>query len=59
MINQMLVQDFISLYVKSNLRKKFLRIMIEWDGRRDVVNSFYDLDVLNIKLKESGECHYV
>ena len=32
---------------------KFYKLMIQWDGRRDVGSAFYDLDVLQMKLQEA------
>jgi hypothetical protein len=44
-----------SKYVPVELHKKFLELMIEWDGSPSVRYAFYDLDVLKMKLKEAKE----
>lgn len=41
-------------YGKS-IASKFYSLMKEWDRRSDVWNSFYDEDLLKIKLKEANE----
>lgn len=38
-----------------NVATKFLELMVEWDGRKDVYNAFYNEDVLQMKLKEAQE----
>ncbi len=36
-------------------REKFIELMIEWDGSTDVVNSWYDWNVLTMKHNEAIE----
>jgi len=53
---QMQVREFTNKYVPLENRKKFCQLMKEWDGDNyNVLNSFYDMDVLKMKLKESNE----
>lgn len=49
------VRTFMSKYVPAELHKKFLQLMIEWDGSPSVRYAFYDLDVLKMKLQEAKE----
>jgi hypothetical protein len=51
----MQINDFIQKYVPLENRKKFTTLMKEWDGNNTVLRSFYDMDVLKMKLKESNE----
>ena len=53
---QMQVSEFINRYVPLENRKKFNQLMKDWDGDdRVVLQAFYDMDVLIMKLKESNE----
>lgn len=49
------VKIFMSKYVPYELQKKFLELMQEWDGLPSVRYAFYDLDILEMKLKEARE----
>lgn len=49
------VSTFMSKYVPIELYPKFNRLMIEWDGSPSVRFAFYDIDVLQMKLKEARE----
>lgn len=56
----MQVKKFVNKYVPLENRKKFCQLMRDWDGDNFVSNSyvldaFYDMDVLEMKLKESKE----
>ena len=52
---QWLVSDFINTNVPVLLKPTFLSLMQEWDGSMNVLCSFYDQDVLVMKLKEARE----
>lgn len=39
----------------SEIAKKFRSLMIEWDRRHDVLDAFYDIDVLKMKKREAIE----
>ena len=49
------VSNFANKYVKTEYRREFHRLMVEWDGRQDVGLSFYDFDLLQQKYVESKE----
>jgi len=51
----MKVSEYKDKYILSEYRQKFMELMIQWDGRCDVGSSFYDLDVLEMKHRESME----
>jgi hypothetical protein len=53
--SQWQVSTFMSKYVPHDLYPKFHQLMIEWDGSQSVRFAFYDLDVLQMKLKEAKE----
>lgn len=53
-IKQIHVRDFYNGVVSehsSEIASRFYHNMVEWDGRKDVLNAFYDKDVLDMQLK--------
>lgn len=56
-LKQMCVHDFIRKFVPSSLRGIFYRLMVQWDGQQNVDLAFYDIDVLQARLKESKEIY--
>lgn len=55
MATQWQVSTFMGKYVPHDLYGKFHELMVEWDGSPSVRFAFYDLDVLQMKLKEAKE----
>ena len=51
----MQVRDFVGEHVADEYRSKFYQLMQEWDMSPNVYNSFYDMDVLFMKLDEAKE----
>jgi hypothetical protein len=51
----MMVNEFVGKYVPMEYRKKFNQLMREWDGSFGTSWSFYDMDVLYMKLDEAKE----
>ncbi len=52
---QKLVLDFIIDHVPIENRPKFFALIKKWDGGKGVLNSFYDLDILERFKKEAME----
>lgn len=51
------VRGFINKYVKEENQARFLELMVEWDGDKSVIDSFYDFDLLEMKHKEAKEAN--
>ena len=52
-LKQMQVKDFVHKYVLPSLQRQFYALMRQWDGWSDVSGAFYNMDLLNMKLKEA------
>jgi len=50
---QMLVSDFIFKHVPKKYQSKFNENISLWDGSPDYHQSFYDIDVLEMLLKDA------
>ena len=55
MNKQMAVKDFYWKHVPVNHRIKWLELMEEWDQSTDVYTAFYDITVMQDRLKEARE----
>ena len=55
MPNQMQVKSFVANCVPQEYRKKFYKLMEEWDGDIYVSLAFYDVDLLHMKLIEAKQ----
>lgn len=49
------VYEYISNKYGANVASKFYDLMVEWDGSKNVLSSFYNKDVLDMKLNEALE----
>lgn len=49
------VYEYISNKYGANVASKFYNLMAEWDGSKNVLSSFYNKDVLDMKLNEALE----
>jgi hypothetical protein len=54
-MDQMNVRNFANKYVPLEYRKRWWKLMREWDKNPDVHNAFYNKDVMYMKLTEAKE----
>lgn len=57
----MKVKDFYDNVIVTHgeiIARRFLKLMIEWDGEYTVLGAFYEEDLLKIKLKEAQELQH-
>jgi hypothetical protein len=47
------VREFAQTKVPVKYRKKFMELMIEWDGASNVMNTYYIIPLLKMKLEEA------
>ena len=52
---QLQVRLFSRRYVQKEYKQKFKQIMILWDGSSDVMDAYYDWDILCQKRREAME----
>jgi len=52
---QVRVGEYAIRKVLPEYRKRFIELMKKWDGEHDVVNAYYDWDVLVMKHNEAME----
>lgn len=50
---QVSVRTYYLSIVDTTVRLRFLELMVRWDGRRDVLNAFYDKDVLDARYQQA------